>query len=47
MWTIPARVRGFTGRTELLAELEAALRSSGSTVVQAVRCPELLGLEIH
>jgi tetratricopeptide (TPR) repeat protein len=36
MWTIPARVREFTGRAELLAELEAALRSSGSTVVQAV-----------
>ena len=35
MWTIPARVRGFTGRAELLAELESALRSSGSTVVQA------------
>ena len=36
MWTIPARVRGFTGRAELLAELEAALRSGGPTVVQAV-----------
>ena len=36
MWTIPARVRGFTGRAELLAELEAALRSGGSAVVQAV-----------
>ena len=35
VWTIPARVRGFTGRAELLAELESALRSSGSTVVQA------------
>ena len=35
LWTIPARVRGFTGRAELLAELEAALRS-GRTVVQAV-----------
>jgi hypothetical protein len=33
VWTIPARVHGFTGRTELLAELEAALRS-GPTVVQ-------------
>ena len=36
MWTIPARVRGFTGRAELLAELEAALRSGGPAVVQAV-----------
>ena len=36
VWTIPARVRGFTGRTKLLAELEAALRSGGPTVVQAV-----------
>src|SRR5690349_14050177 len=36
VWTIPARVRGFTGRTELLAQLEAALRSGGPTVVQAV-----------
>ena len=35
VWTIPARVRGFTGRTELLAKLEAALRSRGP-VVQAV-----------
>jgi hypothetical protein len=29
VWTIPARVRGFTGRAELLAQLEAALRSGG------------------
>jgi tetratricopeptide (TPR) repeat protein len=36
LWTIPARVRGFTGRAELLAELETALRSSGTPVVQAV-----------
>jgi tetratricopeptide (TPR) repeat protein len=36
VWTIPARVRGFTGRTELLAQLEAALRSGSPTVVQAV-----------
>jgi hypothetical protein len=36
VWTIPARVRGFTGRAELLAELEAALRSGGPTVVQVV-----------
>jgi tetratricopeptide (TPR) repeat protein len=36
VWTIPARVRGFTGRAELLAELETALRSGGLAVVQAV-----------
>ena len=37
VWSIPARVRGFTGRAELLAELEAPLRSEeGPTVVQAV-----------
>jgi tetratricopeptide (TPR) repeat protein len=36
VWTIPARVRGFTGRAELLAELEAGLRSGGTTVVQTV-----------
>jgi tetratricopeptide (TPR) repeat protein len=36
VWTIPARVRGFTGRAELLADLEAALRSGGPTVLQAV-----------
>jgi hypothetical protein len=36
VWTIPARVRGFTGRAELIAELEAGLRSGGPTVVQAV-----------
>jgi hypothetical protein len=36
VWTIPGRVRGFTGRAELLAELETALRSGGPTVVQAV-----------
>jgi tetratricopeptide (TPR) repeat protein len=36
VWTIPARVRGFTGRSALLAELEAALRPGGPTVVQAV-----------
>ena len=29
VWTIPARVRGFTGRTELLAALEAALCQGG------------------
>lgn len=36
VWTIPARVRGFTGRTDLLAELEAMPHSGGSTVVQAI-----------
>jgi hypothetical protein len=36
VWTIPARVREFTGRVGLLAELEAALRSGGPAVVQAV-----------
>ncbi len=36
VWTIPARVRGFTGRAELLAELEVARRSGEATVVQAV-----------
>ena len=36
MWTVPARVRGFTGRAALLAELEATLRSGEPTVVQAV-----------
>src|SRR5690349_21672523 len=36
VWTMPARVRGFTGRAELLAELGAALRSGGPTAVQAV-----------
>ena len=36
VWTIPARVRGFIGRAELLAELEATLRSGGPAVVQAV-----------
>jgi hypothetical protein len=36
VWTIPARSSVFTGRDELLAELEAALRSGSPTVVQAV-----------
>jgi tetratricopeptide (TPR) repeat protein len=36
VWTIPARVRGFTGRADLLAEVAAALRPGGSAVVQAV-----------
>jgi tetratricopeptide (TPR) repeat protein len=36
VWTIPARVRGFTGRAELLVELEAAVPSGGPAVVQVV-----------
>src|SRR3954453_22009861 len=36
VWTIPARVRGFTGRADLLAELEATLQSGEPTVMQAV-----------
>jgi hypothetical protein len=36
VWTIPARVRGFIGRAELLEELEAALRLGGPMVLQAV-----------
>jgi tetratricopeptide (TPR) repeat protein len=36
VWTIPARSSVFTGRAELLAELEAALRSGEPAVVQAV-----------
>jgi hypothetical protein len=36
VWTIPARVRGFTGRAGLLAELDAAQRNGRPTVVQAV-----------
>jgi tetratricopeptide (TPR) repeat protein len=36
VWTIPARVRGFTGRSDLLAELEATLRPGDPTAVQAV-----------
>src|SRR3954462_3879783 len=32
VWTIPARVRGFTGRADLLAELEATLRPGEPTV---------------
>src|SRR4029077_16104550 len=31
VWTIPARVRGFTGRAELLTELEEAMRTGGPT----------------
>jgi tetratricopeptide (TPR) repeat protein len=33
VWTIPGRVRGFTGRAELLAELESAQRLGGPTAV--------------
>ena len=36
VWTIPARVRGFTGRVGLLAELDVALRSGGPAVMEAV-----------
>jgi tetratricopeptide (TPR) repeat protein len=36
VWTIPARVGGFTGRVDLLAKLEEALRSGEPAVVQAV-----------
>ena len=36
VWTIPARVREFTGRDGLLEELEAALGSGGPAVVHAV-----------
>jgi tetratricopeptide (TPR) repeat protein/transcriptional regulator with XRE-family HTH domain len=36
VWTIPARVRGFTGRADLLAKVAAALHPGGSAVVQAV-----------
>jgi tetratricopeptide (TPR) repeat protein len=36
VWTIPARVRGFTGRADLLAELEAVPLSEDPMVVQAV-----------
>src|SRR5690242_12238920 len=35
-WTIPARVAGFTGRTELLANLGEALKSAGPAVVHAI-----------
>jgi hypothetical protein len=36
VWTIPARSSVFTGRGELLAEVEAALQPGKRTVVQAV-----------
>jgi Tetratricopeptide repeat/Domain of unknown function (DUF4062)/NB-ARC domain len=36
VWTIPARVGGFTGRVDLLADLEEALRSGDPAVVHAV-----------
>ena len=36
LWTIPARVRDFTGRTALLTELDASLSASGTTVIHAV-----------
>ena len=36
VWTIPARVREFTGRDDLLSELEAALQSGGAATVSAV-----------
>ena len=36
VWTIPARVGGFTGRAELLADLEEALGSGDPAVVHAV-----------
>ena len=36
VWNIPARVADFTGRTELLDELDTALVTGGRVVVQAV-----------
>ena len=36
VWTIPARTRQFTGRTDMLAELASTLQASGSAVVVAV-----------
>jgi len=36
VWSIPARVRGFTGRDQLLTELAVAIDSAGSAVMQAV-----------
>ena len=36
VWTIPARVREFTGRDDVLAELDTALQSDGVAVVCAV-----------
>lgn len=36
LWTVPARVAGFTGRDELLAAMDTALRTDGRAVVHAV-----------
>jgi hypothetical protein len=36
VWTIPARVRDFTGRSALLGELERALPAGGPAVAHAV-----------
>jgi tetratricopeptide (TPR) repeat protein len=36
VWTVPARVREFTGRVDLLAELDATPATDGTAVVHAV-----------